>query len=381
MLVQERTHMPRARRAVGEAAYGATIGILVPLVALVVSAVLVLWAPSHTRFGPVFAAVPALAAATCTVTGIACTGLLTSLTSLLVAWLHGWLLDAPSLGTIICIVAVSLAAMWAGSVRLRREQELADVRLIAETAQRVVLRPVPERLGPVRLNGLYLAAHHRARIGGDAYECLETAFGVRVLIADIRGKGLPAVDAAAALLTCFREAAHTERSLDRLAKRLEDSTQRYARTAGAFSECFATAVVVEIPTEEVVRIVHFGHPRPLLLRSGCSVPLTPSVSGLPLGFGDLAQAGHQLVTRPFRLGDRILLYTDGVTECRADDGTFYPLLRRLQRWTGLTGAALLDTLREDLLRHGGGRRQDDAALILVERVDAAIPAPTARPAG
>lgn len=366
MAEARRIRTPRLGGRFGPALRGTPL----PLLALTAAAVLDAWAPFRTRFGPVLATVPALAAATCTLTGIVCTGLLTALVATVIAWANGWLIDSPFRVTILCVAAVSVAALEAGAVRLRRERELVNVRLIAETAQRVVLRPVPERLGPVRLNGVYLAAHHQARIGGDAYECLDTAHGVRVLVADIRGKGLPAVEAAAALLTCFREAAHTETSLHRLAQRLEAGTQRHVRATNAFSECFATAVVVEIPDEEVVRVVRFGHPRPLLMRgSGRTVPLTPPTSSLPLGLGDLAQKGHQVLTARFRPGDRILLYTDGVTECRASDGTFYPLAQRLRHWTGLTGPAMLDRLRADLVRHGRGRQQDDAALVLIERVD------------
>ncbi|MGW4563990.1 PP2C family protein-serine/threonine phosphatase [Streptomyces sp. NPDC004561] len=366
MAIPWRVRIPRPRCALPETLRKGSV----PVLALTAAAMLDAWAPFRARFGPVLAAVPALAAATCTVTGIVCIGLLTGLAASLIAWVNGWLIDSPFQVTILSVAAVTVAGVWAGAVRLRREQELVNVRLIAETAQRVVLRPVPERLGPVRLHGVYLAAHHQARIGGDAYECLDTAFGVRVLISDIRGKGLPAVDAAAALLTCFREAAHTERSLDRLARRLEDSAQRHVRSQDAFSECFATAVVIEIPDEEVVRVVRFGHPRPLLLRgSGRAIPLTPPTSSLPLGLGDLTQKGHQVLSARFRRGDRMLLYTDGVTECRDGQGTFYPLVQRLQSWTGLNGSAMLDRLREDLLRHGKGRQQDDAALVLLERVD------------
>ncbi|MEU6278495.1 hypothetical protein ABZ871_39830 [Streptomyces populi] len=55
----------------------------------------------------------------------------------------------------------------------------------------------------------YLAAAAEARIGGYQHEAIRTPHGVRLLIGDVRGKGLLAIPAAATLLSAFREAATT----------------------------------------------------------------------------------------------------------------------------------------------------------------------------
>ncbi|MFI0923721.1 hypothetical protein ACH4TP_07315 [Streptomyces sp. NPDC021012] len=79
------------------------------------------------------------------------------------------------------------------------------VRLVADAAQQVVPRPLPDRFRNVEIESLYLAAAAEARIGGDFYEVVDTPYGVRLLIGDGRGKGLPAVGAAAAIVNAFRD--------------------------------------------------------------------------------------------------------------------------------------------------------------------------------
>ncbi|MGW1894563.1 PP2C family protein-serine/threonine phosphatase [Streptomyces sp. NPDC002004] len=323
--------------------------------------------PVRWWLGPVMCAAPALAAATCSLTGTALAGALAlALANISAEVQHVWG-DLEFNVTVAAVVAVSLASLVTCHARLRQQRELVRVRLVAETAQRVLLRPMPERLGLVRLASLYVAAQQDARIGGDVYECLDTAYGVRLLIGDVRGKGLAAVEASAALLSSFREAAHTEASICAVASRLEDSARRHARSAHSdYPECFATALIVEILPEGIARIVHCGHPAALMIRDGRIRVLEPAAAGLPLGLGELADGDFTPDVVDFTAGDRLVLCTDGVTECRDRDGRFYPLPERLSRWGDRPMDAMMDALYADLLRHCDGRLQDDAAVLVVE---------------
>ena len=56
------------------------------------------------------------------------------------------------------------------SSRTQQEQQIANMTSVAEAAQRAVLRPLPEQLGPLKLGVVYLAAAAEARVGGDLYE-------------------------------------------------------------------------------------------------------------------------------------------------------------------------------------------------------------------
>ncbi len=112
----------------------------------------------------------------------------------------------------VCTFVVGILGTILAVHRTRRERTLATVRSVAETAQRVLLRPVPRRLGQVSVESLYPSAAAEARIGDDLYETVPTARGVRLLIGDVRGKELVAVETVAAMLSAFREAAPDARS-------------------------------------------------------------------------------------------------------------------------------------------------------------------------
>lgn len=79
---------------------------------------------------------------------------------------------------------------------------------VSEATRRVVLRPLPHRLGPLRVASLYMAAEGEAQIGGDLYAAARVEDSTRMIIGDVRGKGLTSISDASVLMGAFREAAH-----------------------------------------------------------------------------------------------------------------------------------------------------------------------------
>ncbi|MGW4565259.1 PP2C family protein-serine/threonine phosphatase [Streptomyces sp. NPDC004561] len=280
----------------------------------------------------------------------------------------GYLWDRHYVADYVVTALVGALGTIVATHRMRRERTLADVRFVAEIAQRVLLRPVPHRIGNLLLESLYLAAAAEARIGGDLYEAVPTRYGVRLLIGDVRGKGLLAVETAAALLGAFREAAHDEPDLAALTDRMETSMSRRAAQLGGdeTSERFITAVFAEIPADgHVVRVVNCGHPPPLLIRPDDVLELDSGRSAPPLNLGMLVGEPYHVDSYPFRPGEQLLLYTDGVTETRDAAGAFYPLAERLRSWGSLAPHDLLEQLHHDLLEYSGNRQQDDTAALAV----------------
>ena len=278
----------------------------------------------------------------------------------------GYLWDRHYVASYICTALVGALGTILAAHRTRRERTLADVRFVAEIAQRVLLRPVPHRIGNLLLESLYLSAAAEARIGGDFYEAVPTAHGVRLLIGDVRGKGLLAVETAAAMLGAFREAAHDEPDLPSLAGHVETSMDRRADRLGGseLGERFVTAVFAEIPTDgHCVRVVNCGHPPPVLIRPGEVRELDRGRSGPPLNLGMLVEDPYQVDVYDFRPGEQLLLYTDGITETRDSAGTFYPLLQRLSSWGPLPPRDLLEQLHHDLLAYSHDQLQDDTAAL------------------
>ncbi|MFG2003318.1 PP2C family protein-serine/threonine phosphatase [Spirillospora sp. NPDC048911] len=264
--------------------------------------------------------------------------------------------------TSVAGILLSSSMMWIACRRQQRSDcAQADLRAVLAAMQRAVLRPVPRRLGPLAAEGHYLAAAEQAQVGGDLYDGVATPYGVRLIVGDAMGKGLGAVEKAADVLGAFRELAHNETSLTGMALRLDAYL-----AAHDLREEFVTALLVEIrPDGGTAELVSCGHPPPLLL-SGGGVSFVDAVpSAPPLGLVGLGGCQAASVTIPLRQGDRLLLYTDGVTEARDDDGRFYPLADRVRRFYDERPGGLIAKLVADLHAHAGGRLHDDAALLLV----------------
>ncbi|MEV0592390.1 PP2C family protein-serine/threonine phosphatase [Nonomuraea cavernae] len=265
--------------------------------------------------------------------------------------------------TIATIISVTAASMVASHLRLKRERELANVRRVAEAAQRVLLRPVPRRAGDLRVALSYTSAAAEAQIGGDLYEVVTTPHGVRLLVGDVQGKGLSAVETAAWVLGAFREAAYDEADLADIGERLEVSLARHLG-----GEQFVTAIVAEVHDDEI-SLFNCGHPEPLLIHPDGRVSLAePPEAALPLGLGSFNTGRPKPHRVPFGEGDQILFYTDGVIEARDRAGTFYPLTERACVLLEQDDPQIaLDALRGDLVTHAGGPLLDDAAMLLLRR--------------
>jgi serine phosphatase RsbU (regulator of sigma subunit) len=364
--------------------------LLTPLLVIVLVMVADLLTP-HLQFYRLLGAAPALAAAVFAVAGTLGIGLLALAAGVALAAADHGLGQTPGNFTLLTLTAVTLAAAYASQVRQHREHTLAEVRAVAETAQRVLLRPVPQHLGHVDVEVLYQAAAAQARIGGDFYEVHRTPHGVRLIIGDVRGKGLPAVEAASDVLSSFRVSVHDAPDLPSLAGRLETTMNHHCEEVLGDDalELFVTVVLVEIPAgEPVARLVNCGHPPPLLLHGGEVREVEPSAPSPPINMAALLGDHYQADTIPFAAGDRLLLYTDGVSETRDRAGTFYPLTQRVRRWALTPPHQLLDHLHQDMLDYISGTRDDDLAALVAERVtpcdrepaelDRAVPR-TARP--
>ncbi|MGY5060894.1 PP2C family protein-serine/threonine phosphatase [Streptomyces sp. 900105755] len=260
-------------------------------------------------------------------------------------------------------------------MRERRSRELNRARSVAETAQLVLLRPPRRRIGPLRVAWLYMAAEDETRIGGDLFAIARSDRGTRVIIGDVRGKGLAAIGEASMVLGAFREGAHHYGTLPELAAGLEVSVCRsledVADTDHDPGEHFITALLLDVPDHGTqVEMVNLGHPPPLLLHDGKVTVLHARRPVPPLGMCELPAPSHRADPFTFESGDTLLLYTDGVIEARSPKGAFYPLTERAASAPASGPEALIRHIHHDLLNHIGHEPGDDAALLAIERYGA-----------
>ncbi|MGP3980652.1 PP2C family protein-serine/threonine phosphatase [Streptomyces sp. KR80] len=333
--------------------------------------------PAHFLVtGPLLTGVPALAALTMGPIGTFAAAVGALAVNVTTATMHDAWGGQQIYGNLGGLLVVSVASVtMSNAMRARRQSELDRVRRIAVAAQEVLLRPVPARLGPVRAASMYLAAEAGAQIGGDLYAAVQTRYGVRMIVGDVRGKGLPAVRAAAAVLGAFREAVHYEDDLAEVMNHCADALRREYAVPGAADqevllEGFVTALVAQVPDGPVVELVNRGHPPPLVLRQGKVRALTPTSPLPPLGLENLIIGPPaKAESYPFAPGDRLLLHTDGVIEARNRDNDFFPLPEAMEAVHAGTPPEFLEQLHQGLIRHAEDRLADDAAMILVDRLD------------
>jgi sigma-B regulation protein RsbU (phosphoserine phosphatase) len=264
-----------------------------------------------------------------------------------------------TLATGVNVAAIVLATGIAAEVavvRQRQAERIAELSKLASVAQQAVLRPLGRRMGALAVAGRYISATAAADIGGDLYEVLDTPYGVRMIIGDVRGKGLDAVRLASIVLGSYRHVAYERPDLEAI---VADLDRAVARSVG--DEDFVTAALVE-ERGGTLTIVNCGHPPPLLLRRGQVIPLEPAAPAPPLGFMPSVKPRVERLEP----GDRLLLYTDGLAEAR-QDGEFFPTAGRAWRLLGHgTVGDGLASLETALLEWVHGHLDDDIALVLME---------------
>jgi sigma-B regulation protein RsbU (phosphoserine phosphatase) len=203
-------------------------------------------------------------------------------------------------------------------------------------------------------------------VGGDLYEVIQLADGrFFVAVGDVSDKGIPAALLMARVMTLAKLLVPTSRDLGLLASVLNTQLEE-GNAESMFTTLFGA--IVDPRTAEV-RCVSAGHNPPVIVRkSGAS--LVEVESGRPLGLFE----GSPYVESTFHLepGERLVLYTDGVTEAFDKDrnefgeARFVALLERI----GMSGSA--EDLGEAILREvsefaGDAPQSDDITVLVLDR--------------
>jgi len=257
---------------------------------------------------------------------------------------------------LVDVVLVGAAAVGIAYVRVRREQQLARVTTIAETAQRIILPSLPAGADGLHMAARYLSAAEDAVVGGDLYDCCLEGY-TRVLVGDMRGKGLAAVEQAARVIRSFRQAAAAKPHLSDVASSMHAYLEPFFGP-----EEFATALLVECSPERIT-LTSAGHPPAILIRRDGAVRFLEVPAGLPLGIGD----DFTETTVAWGTGDRLLLYTDGLSEARNADGEFLQVLDACARLGSGTIEDALAALLDKVRRHvPDGKLGDDLAVVMLE---------------
>lgn len=232
----------------------------------------------------------------------------------------------------------------------------------AEEARRIQAGLLPQELPTLR-NGEIAATWRPAReVGGDAYDVVRLDDD-RVLfcIADVVGKGVPAALLMSNLQATIRAFAGPDLGPAELCLRLH----RLVRGNVAMGKFITFFGAVFDERDRRLRYANAGQVPPLLLRAdGSWRELTEGGPAL----GAFSRAEYDEGAIRLEAGDRVVLFTDGVTEAMdpqgrmlGDDGVLEVLL--LHRET--PASSLVEALAQAVENHAGGARADDTTIVVL----------------
>jgi phosphoserine phosphatase RsbU/P len=263
-------------------------------------------------------------------------------------------------GVLIFVLCLGYAV---GRSVIRAEAEMAGVQRELERARDIQSSLLPRQVPSPA--GLEVAVRYvpMTAVAGDLYDFVQiqpSALGI--LVADVMGHGIPAALVASMVKLAFSVQAEHARDPARVL--VEMNRILY----GQLDQSYVTAVYAVVDTEErTITIANAGHPPPLVHRRGNGATQAAGDHGLLLGFVPDAQYTNTRLGT-FGVGDRLLLYSDGVIEARNRAGEFFDG-ERVARWLSdierTTAERFADIALDELTRWTDRQRFDDDVTFVV----------------
>jgi phosphoserine phosphatase RsbU/P len=246
-------------------------------------------------------------------------------------------------------------------------KQLVEINTELEMARQIQLSILPSTTP--KINGMEIVARYipMTSVAGDFYDFIvQDDRHLGILIADVSGHGLPA-----ALIASMLQVALTAQTshVSEPGKVLAGLNRALC---GKFQQNFVTAAYVYLDLEKnVLKYAGAGHPPVLIWRKSAGIASQLLENGLVLGQFD--DATYDSIEIPIEVGDRFVLYTDGIPETFSPDGEEFGtdrFLRFMDANTRLDAGPFADALLLELARWldrpPGEGHKDDISLLVVD---------------
>jgi len=248
----------------------------------------------------------------------------------------------------------------------RKAEESRHELEIAKHIQLSLLPNAPLRLPRAEFAGLCVPASH---VGGDYFDYFQNSGGVDVVIADVSGHSVGAAlimtEVRSSLRAEIRKTTAVPSGPARVLRDLNDLLCDDLTTAELFITMFYFSFRPETRT---LKYANAGHNFALLLRSADDACTLLDAEGLVLGVEravDFEERSIQL-----SIGDKLLFYTDGVTEAQNPQGDFFDLDRLCDAFRAhrtLAPEALIRHLLNEVRDFcGASPPRDDIAMVIMQ---------------
>jgi phosphoserine phosphatase RsbU/P len=248
------------------------------------------------------------------------------------------------------------------NARLLQEEEskrqMEEELRLARTIQQSLLPSKLPTVGWLRASGSSVASH---QVGGDYFDVAQVAEACwSLVVADVSGKGVSSALLASllqgALITATDEPIAMTHRMERLNRFLLD------RTGG---EKYATVFYGLVHQDGGMVYVNAAHPPPLVVRADGSLRELEA-NGMPVGL--LEQTEFPVAEGRLSPGDKVVIYSDGVTEAQDTDGNFFgrKRLRTLvEQHASENCIAIHNAIQEAVAAFTEGAAQSDDITVLV----------------
>ncbi len=249
-------------------------------------------------------------------------------------------------------------------------EKRARVQSELDVAQGIQRRFTPQdkvSIPRIQVKGIY---HPAYEVGGDYLDYFETSSGNWVIvIADVSGKGIPAALVMTMLRSTFRAEARYESSAKKLLCAVNDMMSE-----DLDEKSFVTALCLIVSKDgRSMTYARAGHP-PLIIRHGNKAELeTSTPKGIALGMVD-SETFTRIIEEEhidLSVGDRFLIFTDGLTEARDSEKLSYGMPRVMSQLASIDGKGpdkVLDGLLRDVKTFIGDEPYHDDLTILAMEV-------------
>jgi serine phosphatase RsbU (regulator of sigma subunit) len=221
----------------------------------------------------------------------------------------------------------------------------------------------------LKVTGLYLPCD---ALGGDLYDVVKFKDdSLGVTMADVSGHGVPAGFITALFKSSFYRMTHAYQKPNDILYHLNNEMAELIKTGDYITGLYCRF----IENGNLIQFAGAGHPYPLLYRKRTGQIELLEENGPPLVW--MPGMAYGMIETPFEPGDKLLLYTDGITEMQDPDDNLYGEDRLMDLFKQLAEAhnsgkptlPLLDALLQQLSDYTQGRPLgDDLSMVLVEHV-------------
>ena len=243
------------------------------------------------------------------------------------------------------------------AARARRSEPLSA----AAEVQWDLLPPLACSTDEVAVSGILEPAYE---IGGDSFDYAFDDSRVDFTIVDAIGHGMSAVLMSAAAINSLRNSRRAEASIS---VAYDEADRSIARHFG--NSYYVTGLIGRLDLERgTLTWINAGHVLPMLVRNGTYAGPLLCKPSKPFGLGGPVVEVAEQTLQP---GDRVLFYTDGITEARSADRSFFgdDRLADLLVRASLEHLPVQETVRhlaENILSFSSVGLRDDATMLLME---------------